>query len=750
MARSVVIGHIRPMDTVGGDGDKILFVDDEPAIRVLVARQLSRLGFTPVVAATAEEALALSEHEHFRVVIADLEMSGMGGLALLQRLSPLQPQARFLVLTGRGAVAGELLPRGHRIKVFHKPWDERELAAAVRGTDGVSSSSFPPVAREEWPTTNVLLIEADETAAFEFCEDLDMLHPGEFATTVAADVAIACSLSEHHSFDVIALSLQHTDVSGLESIARLQGEAPHIGIVVITPADDAKFAVRAIQAGAQDCLVRGRRDASNWGRALRHTIERKRAEWRLASIAFHDPLTGLANRSLFRQRVAQATAFAKRSRSHFAVLVLDLDRFKFVNDSLGHDTGDAFLQEIAHRLQVAMRETDTVARLGGDEFAVLATPLQSPDDIEPLSERILSELRRPIDVGGTRLYPTASIGAALFPESGTDSDSLLSAADAALYVVKENGRNAFHVHGMDLRVRTLRRLKLEEQVRQALELDQFRLHYQPQFSLETGFLGAEALLRWEPSPGVMVEASEFMNVLEETGLIVKLGPWILETACNQLRKWRDAGFWVDRIAINISGRQVTGRDFGSLLRKIVRAAGIQCSDVELELTESALSRNKDTLQAGLAELAADGCRLALDNFGTGYCSLGYLKNFSITTLKLDKSFVQGIAINQHDRKWSGGIIRLVNTLGLDVIAEGVESAEQLSLLRAEGCHIMQGHLLGSAMAPDEFVTEVSASTFRRPDEQAHSGPVSRFVAADSEPTLAPAQTEGQRDKAFSG
>jgi diguanylate cyclase (GGDEF)-like protein len=742
MARTGVIGHSPPMDTVGGDGDKILFVDDEPAIRVLVARQLSRLGFTPVVAATAEEALALSENEHFRVVIADLEMSGMGGLALLQRLSPLQPQARFLVLTGRGAVAGELLPRGHRIRVFQKPWDERELAAAVRGTDAVSTSSFPPMAREEWPITNVLLIEPDETAAFEFCADLDTLHPGEFATTVASDVAIACSLSEHHSFDIIALSLPRTDVTGLEAIARLQSEAPHIGIVVIAPADDATFEVRAIQAGAQDCLIRARLDASNWGRALRHAIERKRAEWRLASIAFHDPLTGLANRSLFRQRVAQAAAFAKRSRSHFGVLVLDLDRFKFVNDSLGHDAGDAFLQEIAHRLQIAMRETDTVARLGGDEFAVLATPLQSPEDIEPLSERILGELRRPIDVGGTRLYPTASIGAALFPDSGGDSDSLLSAADAALYVVKDSGRNGYHIHGMDLRVRTLHRLKLEEQVRQAVELEQFRMHYQPQFSLETGFLGAEALLRWEPSPGVTLEANEFMSILEDTGLIVKLGPWILETACNQLRKWRDGGLWVDRMAINISGRQVTGRDFGSSLRKIARAAGIQCSDVELELTESALSRNKDTLQAGLAELAADGCRLALDNFGTGYCSLGYLKNFSITTLKLDKSFVQGIAINQHDRRWSGGIIRLVNTLGLDVIAEGVETAEQLALLRAEGCHIAQGHWLGSAMAPDEFEIAVRTSAFRRTDEPAHSGPVSCFVSSDSEPALAPGRPKG--------
>lgn len=692
---------------VGVDGGKILLVDDEPAIRVLVARQLGRLGFTPVVAATGEEALALSQNEAFRVVITDLEMSGMGGLALLQRLSPLQPQARFLVLTGRGPVAGELLPRGHRIKIFSKPWDERELAAAVRGTDAVGAPTAPSAAAlQAWPKTNILLIEEDDALAMAFCAELDARQAGQFVATVAADAATAAQLIEHQTFDLIVLAISACDVSALEAIARLQGEAPHVGVVVVAPADDAKFAAQAIQAGAQDCLAREQLASMDVGRALRNAAERKRAEWRLARIAFHDPLTGLANRSLFRQRVAQAAAFAKRSHSLFAVLVLDLDRFKFINDALGHDSGDAFLQEVAHRLQVATRETDTVARLGGDEFAVLATPVTHADDLEPLSERILAELRRPMDIGGTQLEPTASIGAAIFPESGGDSDALLSAADAALYVVKQRGRDGFHVHGVELKRRVARKVQIEKHLRRAVERRQFYLHYQPQVSPDSGFWGAEALLRWDSSGDIATEPSEFVPILEESGLIMQLGPWIIETACRQLREWRDSGLWVDRVAINISGRQVLARDFVSFLRSVTRDLGIASADVELELTESTLLHDTAGMREVLRVLAEDGYRLALDDFGTGYSSLAYLRNFPISTLKIDKTFVQSIASDVHDRNLVVGILRLAHELGLQVVAEGVETPQQLEVLRAEACHVVQGYLFGAAMAPDAYATEL--------------------------------------------
>jgi diguanylate cyclase (GGDEF)-like protein len=701
---------------VGGeDGGKILLVDDEPLIRVLVARQLGRWGFTPVVAATAEEALALSQNERFRVVITDLQMSGMGGIALLQHLSPLQPQARFLVLTGRGPVPEELLPRGHRIRVFPKPWDEDELAAAVRGTDCGAMSTLPPPASSRGPKSHVLLIESDSLDAFAFCAELEAEHPGEFAPTVASDLLTAYSLLERQSFDVIAFDLDQAGGAGLHAIAQLQSAAPQVGVVVFTDVDNPKFALQAIQAGAQDCLVKHQPRAGTVGQALRHAEERKRAERRLTNIAFHDPLTGLANRSLFRQQVARAAAFAKRSHGHFAVLVLDLDRFKAINDSLGHDAGDALLQEVAHRLQVAMRDTDTVARLGGDEFAVLATPLTNAEDIEPLSERLLSELRRPIEVAGTRIQPRASIGAALFPDSGRDSDALLSAADAAMYAVKESGRDGVQVHGLELKRRVAHRAQLEEQVREAVEQQQFRLYYQPQLSFRSAFLGAEALLRWARAGEALTEARDFLRVLEDTGLILELGPWIIEGACQQLGAWRKAGHWVDRMGINVSFRQLMSRDFVSRLRKATRDAELQCCDIELELTESTIVRETDNIHAVLHQLSMYGYRLALDNFGTGYCSLAYLRNYPIATLKLDRSFVQALAVAPNDRNLVGGIIQLAQRLGLDVVAEGVETSEQLEILRAEGCAALQGYLLGYAMTPEEFSSSTKRAALDEPE-----------------------------------
>jgi diguanylate cyclase (GGDEF)-like protein len=714
---------------VGGDGGKILLVDDEPLIRVLVARQLTRLGFTPVVAATAEEALALSQSERFQVVITDLQMSGMGGIALLQHLSPLQPQARFLVLTGRGAVAEDLLPRGHRIRVFAKPWDEAELAAAVRGTDcGAISTLPPPPSSRERLKTHALLVESDSTDAFAFCAELEAEHPGQFNTTVASDMLTATSLVEHHSFDVIALDLAVPGAASLQAISGLQSQAPQTGIVVLTRFEDREFSIQAIQAGAQDCIARTQFLNCDVGQVLRHAEERKRAERRLANIAFHDPLTGLANRSLLRQQLARAAAFAKRSHGRFAVLAIDLDRFKFINDSLGHDAGDAFLQEIAHRLQLAVRDTDTVARLGGDEFAVLATPLAHSEDIEPLSERILSELRRPLEISGVRIQPTASIGAAIFPESGKDSDALLSAADAALYAVKENGRNGVQVHGVELKRRAANRLKLEEQVRSAVESKQFSLRYQPQLSLHGDFLAAEALLRWENPAGEIVEAREFLRVLEDTGLLTELGPWILETACQQLQQWRKAGHRVDRIAINISARQLIGRDFVSRLRRVTREAKLECSDIELELTESTLLRDTENVENVLRQLSAHGYRLALDNFGTGYCSLAHLKTFPISTLKLEGSFCRAITTDPRDRNLVAGVIGLANRVGLDVVAEGVETSEQLEILRAEECHFVQGYLLGGALKPDEFTSCALSAAQVSNDTQPASNLVSQRVS----------------------
>jgi diguanylate cyclase (GGDEF)-like protein len=550
--------------------------------------------------------------------------------------------------------------------------------------------------------TRVLLVEDDSADAMLFETGLRLRHPGEFAVTVAPDMASAEALLRKEEFDVISLDLGLPDAQGLQAVARIQAEAPHIGFIVLSNSEDPELAIETVKAGAQDYLVKRRAGGTNIAKSLRYAEQRKRAEQHLANIAFHDQLTGLANRNLFRQRVAKALANCRRRGDAFAVLLLDMDRFKSVNDALGHDAGDAFLQQVAERLRSATRETDTVARLGGDEFAVLATGIASPSDLGLIVERILAAIRKPIELSGTRLNPTTSIGAALYPISGEDSDTLLAAADAAMYVAKKEGRNGYHIHGAELTRQIAQKLQLENQLRQAIDRREFMLHYQPQISPYGSFVGAEALLRWIPAGGEPVPASEFIGILEDTGLIMDLGPWIVRTACQQLGAWRRTGHRVDRMAINLSARQLLSRDFASQVRDAARSAGLMPKDIELELTESTLIRDTEAMQAVLGELHRDGFRLALDDFGTGYCSVAYLRNFPIDTLKVDGSFVQEIANDKYRRNLVGGLIHLALRLGLEVVAEGVETIDQRDVLCAEHCSIMQGFLFGCALSPEKF------------------------------------------------
>jgi len=694
-------------------GGKVLLVHGEPQVRNALARLLRGEGYRPVVAATGEEALALAQDDEFRVVITELELVGMGGVALLQRLSPLLPDARFLMLAATGSINTELLPRGHGIRVFFEPRKDEELMLAVRGSEDTRHSILPPSQGISKPSvTRVLLVEDDSADAMLFETGLRLRHPGEFVVTVAPDMASAEALLRKESFDVISLDLGLPDAQGLQAVARIQAEAPHIGFIVLSNSEDPELAIETVKAGAQDYLVKRRAGGTNIARSLRYAEQRKRAEQHLANIAFHDQLTGLANRNLFRQRVAKALANCRRRGDAFAVLLLDMDRFKSVNDALGHDAGDAFLQQVSDRLRSATRETDTVARLGGDEFAVLATGISAPSDLGLIVERILAAIRKPIELSGTRLNPTTSIGAAMYPISGEDSDTLLAAADAAMYVAKREGRNGYHIHGAELTRQIAQKLHLENQLRLAIDRCEFILHYQPQISPFGSFVGAEALLRWVPKSGEAVPASEFISVLEDTGLIMDLGPWIIRTACQQLGAWRSRGHRVDRMAINLSARQLLSRDFTALVRDSVRAAGLVPEDIELELTEGTLLRDTEAMRSVLGELHRDGFRLALDDFGTGYCSVAYLRNFPIDTLKVDGSFVQEIASDSYRRNLVGGLIQLALRLGLEVVAEGVETIDQRDVLSAERCSIMQGFLFGKAAPPEKFTDLTECVTHR--------------------------------------
>jgi diguanylate cyclase (GGDEF)-like protein len=681
--------------------ERVLIVDDEPQVRAALARLVRQQRFDAVLAASAEEALALAEAGHFRAVITDVKMPGMGGLSLLHRLSPLLPRCRFIVVTGLGQVDLSLLPSGHRSLVFYKPWDQNALRAALNGrlaSGGSSSIPAPPPSTRR--PTRLLFVHPPSSSSVELETSLSLAAPGEHLIVSAGSVEEAREQLRHHSFDVACVDLDLPDAHGLDIVVRLLSEQPDLGIVVLSAQEDEDFLLRSVQTGAQECLVKDRVDGRALARAVRYARERKRAELQLTQLALHDQLTGLASRTLLRQRVAQAIASARDAT--FAVLLVNTDRFKAVNDAFGHDTGDAFLQEIGARLRRATRESDTVARLEGDHFAVLLRHASTLEEAQRVAEDILTEIRVPAELNGARVVPSASIGLALSPLAGTTCDSLLGAAEAAVRAAKARGGNTFETYGEEVRSQARARIKMEDKLHASLKRGEFNLEFQPQVDADGRVISAEALLRWVRPGQKPVPAYQFISVLEQTGLITELGPMIVRTACSALRRWRDAGASIQRVAINVAAAQIAGHGLSQSIQQATHEFGLAPEDIELELTESSLVQDSSEVRQTLDELRELGYRIALDDFGTGFCSLSYLQRLPITTIKIDRSYIEGIANPGQRRELVGGMITLAHRLGLDVVAEGVENVEQREALQAEDCDVMQGWLFGRAMTSDAF------------------------------------------------
>ena len=683
---------------------KVLIVDDEPQVRAALGRLATSEGFVPVLAASAEEALALAQADHFRAAITDVTMPGMGGLALLHRLSPLQPRCRFIVVTGLHHVEASLLPRGHGCQVFYKPWDGMELRGALRGKwSGSSNSSIPAPLSAPRKVIRLLLLESDTSESEVFSQSLRMAAPGEHDITCVTRVDEARELLIAQRFDVACISIQRSDHAGLDAIVRLQAEQPSLGIVVLAASDDEDLALRAVQAGAQDCLVKGAWDGPMLAKALRYARERKRAEMALSQVAVHDQVTGLANRTLFRQRVAQALILVPGAKPSFAVFVVDLHHFKAVNEAFGHDTGDAFLQEVGARLRRVTRETDTVARLGGDEFAVLVKDVGEQERALEFGRRILSELTIPAELGGVRLVPAAAIGVALCPDAGTSSEDLLAAAELALRTAKAEGRNSLAMYGAEVKSRALQRMALEDALRDSLKRGEFALEFQPQVNEGGTVIAAEALLRWQkPGAPRSIEANEFMSVMEETGLIADLGPWIIRTACAQLRQWRDSDVPVQRMAVNVAAVQVARHDLVAMLNEACADYDLCPADIELELTETSLLQDSEQVRTTLQNLKDRGYRLALDDFGTGFSSLQQLYQLPFDELKIDRMFVRGLPNDEEARAIVRATVDMAHALNIKVCAEGVETLAALEYLESVKCDRVQGYLLSPAVPPEEF------------------------------------------------
>ena len=481
--------------------------------------------------------------------------------------------------------------------------------------------------------------------------------------------------------------------------ARLAGNAaPEIYEFEAVRADGERIWV---QTSVRVVMWNGERATQHW---LTDVTERKQAEQRLARLASYDVLTGLANRTMFQSKLRQEIAQVGRSGRTGALLLLDLDNFKHVNDSLGHPAGDALLKRVAQRLVSRARETDFVARLGGDEFAIIANNLTDANGATAIAQIVEEALKQSINLDGTEIFTTASIGITLFPEDSPDPDILLKNADMALYQAKNAGRGKFSFYNAELNAKALRRKELENALRTAISDDGLRLKYQPKVDIALGkIVGVEALLRWTHEKHGEISPAEFIPIAETSGLIVPIGDWVLRKACEQLVEWKADGMPPIPIAVNLSAVQFKRTDLVDGIRKIIAEYKVDPVCLELEITESMIMENVDATVMALHGLHEIGVSLAIDDFGTGHSSLAYLKRFPMDKLKIDRSFVNDVVEDADDAAIAQIIINLAKQLNLDVIAEGVETIPQLEFLRENGCNVVQGYHFSPPIDAASFV-----------------------------------------------
>ncbi|MGV7220734.1 MAG: EAL domain-containing protein [Nitrospinales bacterium] len=442
--------------------------------------------------------------------------------------------------------------------------------------------------------------------------------------------------------------------------------------------------------------------------------ERKEMENKIINMAYYDALTSLPNRNLMDDRLKMALAQADRNDGMLAVLLLDMDNFKVINDTMGHQMGDKLLQEVAQRLKACLRKEDTIARMGGDEFVVILTGLLNENDASQLAKKILDSLKKPFKIYPHEIFTTFSIGISFYPTDGKDPQALLMNADAAMYKAKEGGKNTFKVYNPSLVFQATRKRVLESGLRRALDNNEFVLYYQPKLDVKTKkWMGVEALLRWEVPFTGLISPGEFIPVAEDSRLIIPIGEWVLRTACKQMKAWEEMGLPPLSMAVNLSGHQFIQKNLVDMIKDIIKETHINANYLELELTESLLMENSEEAISKLRSLDKMGIHLSIDDFGTGYSSLQYLKNLPIHALKIDQSFVQDLA-TEANVVITRAIVSLAKTLKLKTIVEGVETEEQRKFMESLGCDILQGYFFGKPMTSYDITQIFSSSLLPTP------------------------------------
>lgn len=552
-------------------------------------------------------------------------------------------------------------------------------------------------------SAGAIVLVVDDDPALRLVMRHAMQHNG-YKVVEAGNGLEAIRETLRHNPDLVLMDAVMPEMDGFRATAELKSLVEYVDtpILMVTALEDEHSVEQAFIAGACDYITK----PVNWvvlKQRVKRLISASHADKKIRHLAYHDTLTGLPNRLLFIDRMDQAISRAIRESNRFALIFIDIDHFKMINDSMGHAAGDVLLTTVTSRLTSALRRTDTISRLGGDEFTVIVENINEPEDAGLVANSLLEALAKPILIDEREVRISGSIGIALYPDDGTSFGNLLKNADAAMYRAKDLGRNMFQFYAAEMSEAVMHRLDMEGHLRNALERQEFILHYQPKFDLKNGSCcGMEALVRWEHPQHGLIPPDEFIPLAEETGLIVQLGEWVLRTACMQLAKWQSEGYAIDNISINVSARQIRDENFPDLVEKIIIETGVNPVNVEIELTESALVENYDKARDLLIRFNDMGLKIALDDFGTGYASMSYLKAFPIDTVKIDRSFVSGLPGNREDMAIVRAISSLTETLDLSLVAEGVENEQQLQFLKHIYCPQAQGYFWSRPLTASQF------------------------------------------------
>ena len=530
-----------------------------------------------------------------------------------------------------------------------------------------------------------------------------VLESEEYDIIEAADGLEAIKAVEEHHPALLLLDAVMPGIDGFTTCEQIK-EKGHtdVPVMMITGLDDDASVERAYEVGAIDFITK----PIKWA-VLKHRVKsvvaKVVAERKVELLAYRDSLTGLPNRLLFADRLEQAVIRAQRNRSSLALMLIDIDDFKLVNDSFGHEAGDKLIQAVGQLIGRSLRRADTIARLGGDEFAVIVEGIASADDAISIADNLTTILEHNVRLDDQETYTSASIGIAVFPEDGKDARQLLKNADTAMYRAKENGRHCFQFYKPEMSVTAMERLELENSLRAAFESDEFLIHYQPVIDLHKNDIHCvEALMRWKHPDKGMIQPVDFVSIIEDSGLIIALGEWLIKGVCQQLRAWKDSGLDNQLVSINLAPRQFKEQDLVSIFVQAMDAAGIDGRSLMVEITERTLIDNIGEVESTLKKLRELGIGVSLDDFGTGYASLAYLKEFPVDVVKIDKAFIDGIPDSEEDMAIVEAIAGLTRGLKLNLLAEGVENERQLKVLRGLGCQYAQGYYWSRALPGDEF------------------------------------------------